>query len=213
MAERVSFLFGAPRRVKISAIATPADIDVVEFDATLTEDHSMSARLTDHPVETGTQITDHYRLMPKSITVNGIVSNNNLPGLLPVPGAAAVAGIISSIDSRITQGRANAAYDKIEKSMKKGELLNVLTTLKEYKNMLITSVSVRRDSNNGNVLNSVITLREVKLAIVKTLGETSSPTDPKDSPVENKGVINKSPATANQSSSAAVGKSAISNPF
>lgn len=213
MAERISFLFGIPRKVSASTQdAKPSTI--VEFNATLSEDHNISAELTDHPVETGSTITDHYRLLPKSITINGIVSNTPLSGLNPLAiGAGLVAGVVTSVNSRISKSPANEAYDKIEASMKKGELLTIVTTLKTYNNMLITSFSTRRDSASGNILNATIVLREVRIAKVETISTPEKPANEKDKPFENQGQKEKIPATANQSNNAAAGKSSVINAF
>jgi hypothetical protein len=206
MTERVSFLFGSPRRVKISTQVFK--IDVIDFDATISESHNLTAQLTDHPVELGSNITDHYRILPQSITVNGIISNNPLLGL-----AGNIQNITSDSGTRISSGPSDQAYDSLRNSMRSGNLLTIFTTLKEYNNMLITSVSVRRDANSGNILNSIVTLREVRIAKVKTISQPESPSDVKDNAVENKGRTEKTAANQSQSTSAASGKSAVSNPF
>jgi hypothetical protein len=55
-----------------------ARIGIVELDASLSETHSMSAEVTNHPVEEGSEISDHIRKQPDSIQISGVVSNTPL---------------------------------------------------------------------------------------------------------------------------------------
>lgn len=50
-------------------------IDDVWIDVILEETFSHVATVTDHPVETGTDISDHVHLAPERLTMRGIVSN------------------------------------------------------------------------------------------------------------------------------------------
>lgn len=57
----------------------------ITLDASLHEQHTGTATITDHPVETGSNVTDHIRPDPDMLTIEGIVSNTPLflPGDLP----------------------------------------------------------------------------------------------------------------------------------
>lgn len=48
---------------------------IVEFDLTLSESHTFSAEVTDHPVEVGTNVADHIRPDPKMLSVEVYVTN------------------------------------------------------------------------------------------------------------------------------------------
>lgn len=50
-------------------------IAVVSFDATPDEGHYFSATVTEHPVEVGSDITDHVRAMPNRLEFTAVISN------------------------------------------------------------------------------------------------------------------------------------------
>jgi hypothetical protein len=48
------------------------------------EQHGLSAQVTDHPVESGKNTSDHVRALPATITIQGVISNT--PVVLPADG-------------------------------------------------------------------------------------------------------------------------------
>lgn len=54
---------------------------VIEFDATLSEQHTSSAQVTEHPVETGANITDHVRPMLDKVQLEGFITNTPINSL------------------------------------------------------------------------------------------------------------------------------------
>lgn len=55
---------------------TPAGyVFVIEFDATVSEQHTQTAQVTEHPVETGVNIADHVRPQLGKIQLEGFVTN------------------------------------------------------------------------------------------------------------------------------------------
>lgn len=51
-------------------------IGTVVVDASVNEVHSLPATVTEHPVEQGADVTDHVRLQPLSLTIQGLITNN-----------------------------------------------------------------------------------------------------------------------------------------
>jgi len=60
-----------------------AKIGQLFLDATIREEHSYRNRITQWPVETGANMTDHIRLEPDRITLEGFVTNSPV-GIFPV---------------------------------------------------------------------------------------------------------------------------------
>jgi len=81
---------------------------------------------------------------------------------------------------RTDPNRAEAAYQKLTDLKNNGELVSVVTTLRQYDNMVIESFRTQRDAANGNQLNCVLTLREVLIAT----------TQPAEVPTPAEGVTN-----------------------
>lgn len=172
-------------------------IGAVEFDAALSETHVGNAEVTKHPVEVGADISDHVRRQPEQLTINGIVSNTPLV-------------FFASLQE--SPRRAEEAYGKLKELKDNGTVISVVTSLREYANMVITGFTVTRDAQNGQVLNCTLDLVEVLTAEVQTA----------EVPVPEEGVPNKSgasalgtqaagPATAAQTTATGGGASVLSS--
>lgn len=106
-------------------------LPIWNFDATTSESHQHSAEVTNHPVERGVDITDHIQLKPFRLTLQGIVTNTPLK-----PGVASSAT------------RTRELYESLVDLFESKSILNVVTGLKRYTNMVITSVTVPREAPN-----------------------------------------------------------------
>lgn len=148
---------------------TKAQVGFVELDASLSETHSMSAEPTNHPVEAGFEITDHIRKKPDSIQITGVVTDTPLVYLASLQTPSPLA---NDHLTPVTY-RADLAYAELQRIMNEGETVEVVTSLRSYENMALTSLSVTRDAASGNVLNVSMDLREIIVARSETV---SAPT-------------------------------------
>lgn len=172
--------------------ATKAKIGHIVFDASLSETHTESADVTQHPVEFGANITDHIRRQPAQVEINGLVTDH------PIVFAASLAAP-SPIDDDLDTAskRADLAYAYLQAVMEYGELVTVVTSLREYENMAIKSLVVTRDVNNGQVLNCSVGLIEVILAETQT-ATASAPTATSSKGAADKGKKPKKAATTKE---------------
>ncbi len=175
---------------------TRAQVGVVQFDCSLSETHSSEATITEHPVEEGADITDHIRLGHAMIDLNGLVTNTPLIFLASLQNSSPLVGDIIPVTDRV-----NAAYRELQRVMRKGETVDVVTSLDSYENMAITAMSVARDAANGQVLNCSLSLREIIIAVSETV-EAPIPVEVAKKKPVNKGKKTKTGATAGQSSKA-----------
>jgi hypothetical protein len=143
---------------------TRAQVGLLRFDASLSENHLRSATLTDFPVEAGADITDHIRVDPESLEINGVISNTPIVYLASLQAESPIEGDLTSVEDRV-----EAAYKELQRMQDEGELVTVVTSLREYENMALTSLSVTRDVTNGNVLNAQLSLRQVLRAQLETV--------------------------------------------
>lgn len=140
-----------------------AQIGVLTLDASLEETHTSASEVTEHPVEEGANISDHIRPLPDTLEINGVVTNHPLFLLPSISAPSPIQG-----DNQSQSDRVKAAYDKLQEIQKAGELVKVITSLREYDNMAITGFAVIRNAANGNVLNATISLTEIITAKVET---------------------------------------------
>ena len=120
------------------------DLAVVQIDACTVETHSLTSTVTDHPVERGADISDHSRPDPELVTLQCLVSNS-LPLNEPDP------------------TRASSTYDALLDLRNNGTLVSVVTTLRVYDDMEITSISIQRTPQNVDALEWTMTLKHVVL--------------------------------------------------
>lgn len=145
-----------------------AQIGVVTLDASIEETHTVASEVTEHPVEEGVSISDHIRRLPETLEINGVVTNHPIFLLPSITAPSPIGG-----DTAAQSDRVKAAYDQLRKIHDDGDLIKVITSLREYENMVITGFSTIRNAPNGNVMNATISLREVLTAKTET---TQAPT-------------------------------------
>jgi len=171
-------VFGSKRKTRVG---------LVNFDASMTETHSMRNAVTDHPVEVdpkvGAQntIADHIRREPDEITINGIVTDTPILFLASLQAESPLEG-----DNTPVRNRVDLAYAEIQRVMQDGELVEILTTLRDYENMAITAFSIQRDAANGNVMNATITAREVTIVQTESI-ESPDPENPANTDSQDRG--------------------------
>lgn len=149
-------ILGVRRKVVITA---QDNQQILEFDATINELHTGDAELTRHPVEQGVDITDHIRRLPEELQITGIVSDTPVLFLASLRAPPAISG-------GDPKSRSQDAYGFLKGLKDSGQLVQVITTLREYANMAITAFSVLRDAARGRIL-------EVNLGLTETIIATT----------------------------------------
>jgi hypothetical protein len=148
-----SALLGAASKCIIGAVAV---------DGVPNEVHASSADVTEHPVESGGQVADHYRKRPDSLVITAIISRT--PIAVGFPGQSA----INSVQNLITgQDPVSAAWNELYKYMKESERIQVITGKKFYPRMVIVDLQDPREVNDWMRFN--ITLRELETAFTTSV--------------------------------------------
>lgn len=126
------------------------------FDATMSESHTYSANVTSHPVENGTDITDHVQILPFELTLSGIVTNTP----------------IQPQEFDFDQAnRVQNLYDELTLLFEERSFLTVVTGLQRYENMILTSIDVpRQGPGRQSIIPSLsfIQINTVDTAFVST---------------------------------------------
>ncbi len=143
-------------RVGVNASDEFLPFGAVELDASLEENHTAENEITQFPVEVGVDITDHVRKLPEGVTIRGVVTDHPL-----VLGGA------------FRSGRSTDAYQEFLVMLNQAQFVAVVTTLRQYANMVVQRMEVPRNSRRGSSVEFVLTLREVKTAeVAVTTGTT-----------------------------------------
>lgn len=95
----VSILLGLPQKgTRIARNVTKLGVTSAIFlDATLSENFTAEAEVTQHPVENGIDISDHIILKPKKLSIDGIISET------PFSSDSQIAGLATSVAASIGQ--------------------------------------------------------------------------------------------------------------
>lgn len=140
-----------------------ASIDALTLDASVNETHDTDVDVTDFPVEQGANISDHRRRKPRTITVEGVVSNTPLPDDGDPMNTVTSNGFTWNSRSSADATRASTAYNTLLDLADASRLLTVVTSLQKYENMTITKLSVPRNASIGQALRFTATLREIRV--------------------------------------------------
>ena len=128
----------------------------LSLDATLSETHTLESTATTNPVEDGVAVSDHLRLQPRAVSVQGIIANT------PVKLEA------GKEYPRGQAGRASAAYETLRKLRESKQLVTLVTALGHYPNMMMTSLVIPRE-RQGEALQFTAQFRELILVRTQTV--------------------------------------------
>lgn len=136
----------------MAVILTFPDASTLSIDAVIVQTHQRASDISKHKVEVGSDIADHIKPQPKTLTLSGIQSATPIvpEGVEPDP------------------DRTRQAYDRLEAAHKNSELISVSTALDSYENMAITSLTYPREARTGSALIFSLDLEEVRFATAQT---------------------------------------------
>jgi len=142
------------------------------FDAVMRLDHGQSQRVTQHPVQTGANITDHSFSLPAQLTLEigmSDVMDSYDPGQWTTilnstdeldigmggAGESATGTVVSPVSKSV------AAYEKLLDWKNHGSPLLINTRLGGYGNMVITNINVPDDVKTLHGLKCSVTFQQI----------------------------------------------------
>lgn len=155
------------------------------LDCHLDEVHESGVTTTENPIEGGAVSTDHATIMPKVISIRGIVINYE-----PSGGGA-------------SDARMGNLYENLVSLQEQKQKATVRTKLKTYENMILTSVVASRSAEDQ--LELVMQFKEIITVEVETVGGLVVAPPPSTAPAGTPQATKpdgekKSPKPANQAS-------------
>lgn len=131
------------------------------FDATFDETHEAELVVTDNPVETGVNVSDHAYMNPLRITISAGVSDTPMkdPNQPQPNDPFASDGL----------GRSQRGYQLLLELQKKAEPFDVQTGLKLYPNMICTSIRTVQDKDTAGAFIFTAVLREVIIVFTQVV--------------------------------------------
>lgn len=149
----------------------PTAIGALQLDAAVSIQHRAEVEVTQHAVERGADITDHARPRPEVVTIEGIISNTPINHTQRTRAVEFVGRdfraefqtTASGEQPFGTPGYAEEGYAKLRDMKDKGELVTVVTPLRVYEAMVITSLDIPQDARTGDALRFTATLQHVRI--------------------------------------------------
>lgn len=134
------------RPARTGASLKDAESGVLTFDATMNESGTDAIEVTKHPVEQGIEITDHSQPEPTKLSLSGVFTNTPLG------------------DDSPEVNRDIRLYESLRALQAKREPVTVVTGIRIYQDMIITSVGGARDSGSGQEINVTVEFQQVRFA-------------------------------------------------
>lgn len=164
----------------------------VQVDVSLRESHTSRREISDSPVEAGSDVTDHTKVLPDEVSIEGVLSDTP-----------------TSITDRIrllaTGKTAQQRYRDLLELKDNAETFELITGLRSYTNMVLATLRINRSVSTGESITFNATMREIEFAESAAVTVVSVPADaPKTAPPVDRGPKPKTPApqaAAEQSSS------------
>jgi len=157
-------MIGKPN--KSSFIGEKIDQDItlilIQFDASLSERYTRTKEVTNHPVESGADVTDHTRVLPLEITIHGWVTDDPIIFLKSLRALPSVSG-----GSPLT--RSFDAWRELNRIMDEESTLKVVTDLDEFENMVLTGIDTIKEKDTGRILDATITLKKITIATTEVV--------------------------------------------
>ncbi len=199
----------------ITWILASGQLQSIDLDATVRQAHESSATATEHTVERGANVSDHVRANLDRITLEVVVSNQ--PITVPktqMDGIGRAAGGLEIVDgfTGITLAQANVLvfdsdfdrvrtiYDLLLDLKSSGEIVSIITTLREYEDMVLLRVSPVREAATGDALVATVEARQINVVDSEVV-QAPEPVQTRDAAPTNRGRQNTSVSTNQRDSS------------
>lgn len=144
-------------------------IDDMVLDASLSERHTSLTEITRHPVEVGVSPTDHARIQPQKVVVEGMFSNT----LTSLQMQKARGGESQPGKS----GASQTLFYQLRDLQRSRRAVSITTSLSFYDNMVLTSLEVPRDPRTGDAVRFTATFEQV---VFVRVGTATLPSNQKD---------------------------------
>lgn len=140
----LSLIFGRQKyaQSQINQTELLGGANLITFDTMVSEEHKFSSRVTYYPVESGTIVSDHILNQPDVVILSGLVTDTPL-------------------NIFATFNRSVAVFNTLIQLHERRAVVDIVTGIKVYKNMAITSIDVPRTVKTGQTLTFNIEFQKI----------------------------------------------------
>lgn len=165
----------------------PSDqIGTISVDAALEEIGTDLLQVTEHPVEAGANITDHAFYRPAELVMH--CGWTNAKGALSLLTGGIGGNQTFSGGSLVKDDFVSSIYSQLLALQQSLQPFTVVTTIRSYNNMVITSLALTRDQKTAQALFITVTMRQI--ITVSTSSATLAPAANQANPASTSQITN-----------------------
>lgn len=174
-AEKLADFFNGAKPKKAQSIPASlfykADLGIkgIPFDLFVSEKHSLSFRIGEHPLQNGCVIADHVKQELQEVTIEGMFTNHPLKKLEETDKVTFDSEFATRNVKTSLTNRALDKFEKLKDLAKSKTPIRIACSLATYPQMIITSLEYDRDEKSGSAIRFSMTLKEVILVSLKTI--------------------------------------------
>lgn len=149
----------------------PGQLEQLELDVCERQGHEKSSNVTERAVEVGASITDHVRANQNTLTLEGWISNTPVTegGVTRGRYQRLAAGGASTLQFPSPFDRVRDCDEVLSWMIDAAPLVDVITSLRTYQQMIVKRFKVDRDVTTGSVLPIVLELVQPRLVETQTV--------------------------------------------
>lgn len=191
--------------IHFRAYTATGTIAGITVDAVLKENHSYKNEVTKFPVQKGSDVTDHIRVMPETVTITGLITEtpralapaireNNHDTKIPAEDTFEKKTNESRVLKNFEEFLKLAGYQKKADannyflSEKGSGLMSITTSLRSYNDMALVSIDFDITETTGRALPFTAVFQKVTLAELTSVASTGPQKD-KVATVKNNGTV------------------------
>lgn len=148
MSSITDFIFGKKLRIAVGELG----LEYIDLDCTDSEKYEHDSVVSENPIEGGKNTTDHVRVLPVRLTIEGLVSNH------------ATSRTLVNLDFT----RAEDCYVLLQDWQNTAQRLTLTTSLDEYEDLLLKQFTVTRDKESANSLQVTMTFQQIQIVESQT---------------------------------------------
>ncbi|MDB4311877.1 hypothetical protein N9937_00465 [bacterium] len=143
-----------------------AQLTAYAFDATVNFSPRRSAVISSHPIESGSNISDHTTVKNLTIDVEGIVGTSRLPRLT---GSGISGDVLDLSDPEITRAasgppsRTHSVVAVLTKIFDQREIITVASEYEVFANCIVTALSFPKTAREGDSVKITMTLEQIQV--------------------------------------------------
>jgi len=146
-----------------------SELKYMPFNLFISEKHNLKFRVSDHPLQDGTTISDHVHRELREVTIEGLFTNHPIRKPEGVKEVTFKDDYATKEVKSTMSNTALANFTKLEELANRKEPVRLVCALEIYPRMVITGLEYERDSKSGSSIRFTMTLREINVVSLKSV--------------------------------------------